>query len=297
MPLSPFGDTYQEMTRLCVWVFFLGLLVSCAKQSDPSRYPDRPGGQCSRAAGATCASGFVCHYAPNAECGETGAQGACFPMPSTCTKDYSPVCGCDGRTYLNICVAHSHGVSPRQSGECPGSAAPGVPAAPVGSCGSGGAAASCATGLFCRYSEVQYCGEVSGPGECAEQPTVCTKEWAPVCGCDGRNYSNDCVAHSHGVSIRHRGLCQDPTQAAAGAVGASCGIAGSANCATGLFCQFAPAAQCGATNKPGKCQPRPQACTADYNPVCGCDGKTYSNACSAQAAGVSLKSEGACSAP
>jgi hypothetical protein len=286
------------MMRLFSWVLCVGLLtallISCAKKSEPSRYPDRPGGECSRAAGATCDSGFVCHYAPNAGCGETGAQGACFPMPSTCTKDYSPVCGCDGRTYLNICVAHSHGVSPRQSGECPSSAAPGVPAGPVGSCGPGGAAASCTTGLFCRYTEAQYCGEVSGPGECAEQPTVCTKEWAPVCGCDGRNYSNDCVAHSHGVSIRHRGLCQDAAQAAAGAVGASCGVAGAASCATGLFCQFPPAAKCGAVKKPGKCQPRPQACTADYNPVCGCDGKTYANACSAQAAGLSIKSKGAC---
>ena len=285
------------MTRLLVSVFCLVLLASCSKQGEPSRYPDRPGGECSRVAGATCDTGFVCHYAPNAECGEAGAQGACFPMPSNCTKDYSPICGCDGRTYVNICVAHSHGVSPRQSGECPSSAAPGVPAGPPGTCGSGGATATCATGLFCSYSEAQYCGEVSGPGACTEQPTVCTKEWAPVCGCDGRNYSNDCVAHSHGVSIRHRGLCQDASQAAAGAVGASCGLAGSANCATGLFCKFAPAAKCGATNNPGKCQPRPQACTADYNPVCGCDGNTYANACSAQAAGVSIKSASACPSP
>ncbi|MBW2376284.1 MAG: hypothetical protein JRF55_09885, partial [Deltaproteobacteria bacterium] len=201
-------------------------------------------------------------------------------MPSTCTKDYSPICGCDGRTYLNICVAHSHGVSPRTAGECPNT---GIPAGPVGSCGPGGAVATCQTGLFCRYTEVQYCGEVSGPGECAEQPTVCTKEWAPVCGCDARNYSNDCVAHSHGVSIRHRGLCQDAAQTAVGAVGAKCGVEGAARCSTGLFCQFPAAAKCGTTNKPGKCQPRPQACTADYNPVCGCDGKTYANACSAQA--------------
>ena len=91
--------------------------------------------------------------------------------------------------------------------------------------------------------------------------------------------------------------CQDAAQAAAGAVGASCDTAGASNCATGLFCQFAPSAKCGAANKPGKCQPRPQACTADYNPVCGCDDKTYANACSAKAAGMSIKSKAACAAP
>ena len=292
-----FGDTYNDMARLPMWVLCLGLLAfltSCSKGGESSRYPDRPGGTCSRAAGATCDPGFVCHYAPSAECGVSGSEGSCFPVPSTCTKDYSPICGCDGRTYVNICVAHSHGVSPRNAGQCPSAAAPGVPAGPVGSCGPGGAVATCQTGLFCHYTEGQYCGEVAGPGECSQQPTVCTKEWAPVCGCDGRNYSNDCVAHSHGVSIRHRGLCQDAGQAATGAVGAKCGVKGAADCSTGLFCEYPAAAECGATNKPGKCQPRPQACTADYNPVCGCDGKTYANACSAKAAGVSQKQNGAC---
>lgn len=77
-------------------------------------------------------------------------------------------------------------------------------------------------------------------------------------------------------------------------VGQTCGTRGAATCPGALFCNYEPADECGATDKPGHCAAKPAACPRISRPVCGCDGKTYGNGCDAQAAGVGIKQEGAC---
>jgi eight-cysteine-cluster-containing protein len=63
-------------------------------------------------------------------------------------------------------------------------------------------------------------------------------------------------------------------------------------CAKTEFCKFA-AGDCGKQNL-GVCTARPQFCTEQYAPVCGCDGNTYGNACFADSAGVSIAAQGEC---
>jgi hypothetical protein len=90
-----------------------------------------------------------------------------------------------------------------------------------------------------------------------------------------------------------------------GAGGAATGVGGSGGvaicgglaalpCALNEYCEYDDSAACGGDDSTGLCLPRPDGCTPDCPGVCGCDGESYCNECTAHAAGVDVDPKASC---
>ncbi len=73
---------------------------------------------------------------------------------------------------------------------------------------AGIAGIACGEGDYCSMPE-GTCRIADGAGVCRTKPQYCTKDYRPVCGCDGKTYSNACMAAVEGINVLHKGLCKE----------------------------------------------------------------------------------------
>jgi len=77
--------------------------------------------------------------------------------------------------------------------------------------------------------------------------------------------------------------------------GAMCGGIAGFQCANEAdYCQMQPKQCIQIADAAGVCRQKPEICTQEYKPVCGCDGETYSNSCFAAINGVNVAYGGEC---
>jgi hypothetical protein len=133
--------------------------------------------------GAVCSANDGCRpalYCKKVGCGPVDLLGKCAARPTTCQFEDNPICGCDGFTYLNVCLAEMNGQNvAAQAGICQdGVAIKCVPgdkacdARPNSTCGV----------IIADHNE---CVSMNPPGKCWVIPSDCIPTGTHYDSCNG----------------------------------------------------------------------------------------------------------------
>ncbi|XP_067302342.1 agrin isoform X3 [Pseudorasbora parva] len=184
-----------------------------------------------------------------------------FSPADSCLPDTTPICASDGHTYDSECQMERTALQNNLE----------LKMVYSGSCKEKG---SCPDD--CKFNA--KCLLEKGEFRCSCDPIQCDGTYKPLCGKDGKTYSNDCE--------RKLEECRTKTDIPVKQQG-PCDLNLESPCLK-KTCEFG--AVCVVKNNEPVCECS-DACSQDQDPVCGSDGHTYSNSCQMKAMGCALQKQ------
>lgn len=88
-----------------------------------------------------------------------------------------------------------------QSISCTQDSSETIPYIPCG----GGIQYTCPINMYCDLGP--NCGGLDRKGSCAPIPKNCEVTESKICGCDNKEYQNDCIAKTLGITVKNEGSC------------------------------------------------------------------------------------------